>query len=134
MRRDLAKLWAKEGRLYFDAVSCPGTAFNIGKGSILDRRQDVCAVGILTFRHHPAMAIDFWNGMARDDGLQRVDPRKRTLEWLRESSASDVRHQERYVVSGWNAFFEGRSLSRKPQATRDGLIAGTGYRLADDTF
>lgn len=134
MRRDLANEWAKEGRLYFEAVSFPGTAFNHGKGCILDRRQDVCAVGIVTFRHQPAMARDFWSGMARDDGLQRVDPRKKTLEWLRVSSASDNRHQERYVVSGWNAFFEGRSLGRKPQATRDGLIAGTGYRLANEAF
>lgn len=134
LRRDLASRWAKEGRLYFEAVSCPGTAFNIGHGSILNRRQDVCAVGIITFRHQPDMAYKFWNGMARDDGLQRVDPRKRTLEWLRDSSASDDRHQERYVVSGWNAFFEGRTLSRKPQATREGLIAGTGYHLADNAF
>ncbi|EGQ62239.1 hypothetical protein GGI1_11733 [Acidithiobacillus sp. GGI-221] len=119
MRRDLANEWAKEGRLYFEAVSFPGTAFNHGKGCILDRRQDVCAVGIVTFRHQPDMARDFWSGMARDDGLQRVDPRKKTLEWLRVNSASDNRHQERYEVSGWNAFLRVVHLggSHKQQKT-----------------
>lgn len=71
------------------------------------------AVALVTLKHQPARASDFWCGIAKDDGLRRNDPRKALLidlanrEWSRRSSDGAV------VTSlAWNAFYTGRPLSQ----------------------
>lgn len=70
------------------------------------------AVGLVTLKHQPEKARLFWEGISKDDGLRRGDPRKALLidftnrEWGRKSSDGAV------VTSlAWNAFFTGRPLS-----------------------
>ena len=45
-------------------------------------RQPIIAAALITIDH--TKGYDFWNGMAMDDGLQKGDPRKYYLNYLRD--------------------------------------------------
>lgn len=87
------------------------------------------AVALVTMRYQPERARVFWEGVSKDDGLRRSDPRKALLidfgnrEWARKSSEGAV------VTSiAWNAFFSGRELTQiKVHATTPVRILGTPY-------
>lgn len=92
------------------------------------RRAVVFAVGIITFRYQPSTADDFWGGIARDDGLQRLDPRKTLLEHLRDTPVAGIslQQQANNVASAWNAFFANRDLKLiKPGPDFQFHLAGT---------
>lgn len=70
------------------------------------------AVALVTLHHQPEKARQFWEGVAKDDGLRRNDPRKALLidftnrEWGIKTSDGCLA-----VSHAWNAFFAGRSIS-----------------------
>lgn len=77
------------------------------------RRASVMAVALETFRYQPRMAHEFWDGVAKDDGLKRGDPRKTFFRYLLDHV--DQRNKERYkgpraCAVAWNAFFAGTTL------------------------
>ncbi|HWX75987.1 MAG TPA: hypothetical protein VNY32_00840, partial [Candidatus Acidoferrales bacterium] len=75
---ELLREWASEAKRYFELVHGGETA-----NMHLFLRAPVIACALLTIRHSPEKARDFWYEMARDDGLRAHDPRKRFLSWLR---------------------------------------------------
>lgn len=89
------------------------------------RRRAVVSVALVTFRHSAQVmgnerVLDFWSGVAMDDGLQRGDPRKALVNHLRQhgmigggqaSRAVSVGYQARYAANCFNAFAEERSLN-----------------------
>lgn len=102
-------------------------------------RASVAAVGIATVSHvNDESASGFWEGIARDDGLLADDPRKALLNWLRANPVAQRGSEleySRYVVRAWNAWYEGRQLS-KLQGPRTSAgrpaptpILGTPYRI-----
>jgi hypothetical protein len=70
------------------------------------------AVALVTLEHQEAKAIEFWSGVASDDGLGRDDPRKLFLRDiynrdLRRQGASESAHS---AAVAWNAWFSGADL------------------------
>lgn len=79
------------------------------------RRAAVMAVALETFRYQPKKAHEFWEGVAKDDGLKRNDPRKTYISYLLDHV--DQRNKERYkgpraAAVAWNAFFDGQKLDK----------------------
>ena len=101
--------WKAAACAYFDAIS--GASVEIMK---LLHRRSVAVVGIATFADAPAnlVARDFWSGVAKDDGLSAIDPRKQALEFFRKTNPS--RSGPAYLAHGaaacWNAWFREDTL------------------------
>ena len=82
------------------------------------RKKYDAAVAMYTYRYQPARAHEFWQGIARQDGLSRGDPRATLLIDFRNrvSNTSGKGNQnQRSVVQSitlaWNAFCEKRELA-----------------------
>jgi hypothetical protein len=99
--------WQKPAREYFAAIH--GSA-----EKTLFERREVAAIGIVTFADAPHNAQAFWHEAAKDDGLRANDPRKKMLEVLRRApvSRSGIGYLANAVASCWNAYIEGRDLSK----------------------
>lgn len=100
--------WASQAIDYFDSLK----AMNNSKDKMIGYRSAVVAVGIVTFKHQPAKAKEFWDSTAEDDGLTKGMPQKALLTFLRNSNAADypVHLYARYVASAWNAFYDKREV------------------------
>jgi hypothetical protein len=93
------------------------------------KRVAFLAVALFTAKYQPAMAAEFWGGLAKDDGLKRDDPRKALQRYAVNNPGRGSFHrgvQSRAAALAWNAFFSGRSLEYcKPNAAQETLILGT---------
>ena len=71
------------------------------------------AVALYTLRHQPAKAVDFWTGVAENDGLRKNDPRASLIYDLlnRNIGVGNNRQKVQQPALAWNAFCEGRNLS-----------------------
>lgn len=133
-RREATEQWLGAGELFAEMLQ--GATMEVSKRLW---RSSVAAVGLATVNHvFDGRAQAFWQGIARDEGLLADDPRKALLSWLRGNSVA-ARGSEmeyaRYVARAWNAWYEGRQLS-KLQGPRSGPgrppptpIMGTPYRV-----
>lgn len=117
--------WVDEAEQYFDCIA--GTAKYLQKPL---RRADFVGVGLITFRHHPQVAAEFWGGIARDDGLRQRDPRKTLLNWAlqnRSEGAFGLVHH-RAVIPCWNAWYGKRALGSIYTGTNASMnIAGCDF-------
>lgn len=70
------------------------------------------AVALYTLKHQPARAIEFWTGVAANDGLRKGDPRSRLIADMQERALSvgSVRQSVQQPSIAWNAWNEGREL------------------------
>lgn len=81
----------------------------------LSRRQ-VMAVGFATFETPASSdkALEFWSGVAQDDGLRKTDPRKMLLRFLEDNPARGTApifgRLGHGVAVCWNAWVDGREL------------------------
>lgn len=99
--------WLTEARRFAE-LTAPASStvraklFNVG----------VLAVALMTIRHQPHIAADFWGGLAKDDGLRRTDPRKTLLLDLAARNTGAGSHRQRLIPTAvaWNAFYEARPL------------------------
>jgi hypothetical protein len=99
--------WQQPARQYFAAIH--GSA-----DKPLFERREVAAIGIVTFADAPHTAQPFWREAAKDDGLRATDPRKKVLEVLRRApvTRTGMGYLGNAVASCWNAYVEGRDLSK----------------------
>ena len=99
--------WQQPAEQYFSAIR--GAA----EKSMFERRE-VAAIGIVTFADDPGMAQTFWHEVAKDDGLKATDPRKKALEVLRHAPVTHtgMGYMGHAVAACWNAYIEGRDLTR----------------------
>lgn len=112
------EFWSS-ARLYQDAIS---EATRGLKGPL--KSPSVMAVALVTLRHQPKLAFEFWTGVAVGGAGQR-DPRDVLFRYLLSRTSNNPVDVMRAVSSAWNAFLDGRPLSvirRNEQAVR---IAGT---------
>lgn len=94
------------------------------------RRATVFAIALETFKAQPSMATEFWEGLARDDGLKKTDPRKQLLTYLAEHPATESRVvQSRAIASAWNAFFEKRTVTFLRGSDQPFVLRGTPWGL-----
>jgi hypothetical protein len=99
--------WAAEARAY-EKVIKPAR-----KNLLLQLRSPgVLAVALYTMRHQPARAVEFWGGVAENDGLRKNDPRATLINDLltRVLNNGSIRQRVQQPSLAWNAFCEGRDL------------------------
>ncbi len=99
--------WAKQAKQYEDITKAAGK----GLYEAL-KRTGPTAVGLYTLRHQPARAIEFWTGVANNDGLRRGDARHTLIGDLmtRDVTNGAVRQRVQQSVLAWNAYCQGRDL------------------------
>lgn len=88
----------------------------------------VMAVALVTLRHQPAKAVQFWRGIADDDGLRKGDPRKTLLQDFESRRVNYGTHLQRIIpsITAWNAFYEGRNISIiRVSESSQVLVSGT---------
>jgi hypothetical protein len=105
-RNAKARLWLPAAKAYFAAIAG-------AHKEVFDalHRRAVVAAALLVFKHQAAIAAEFWGGLAADDGLSRIDPRKTLAEHLRRREDTRRVEMDVYAVArAWNAFYEGRKL------------------------
>jgi hypothetical protein len=90
------------------------------------------AVALITLRHQPNKATEFWGEMLKDDGLKQGDPRKALLVFVGEVKEKDVtlRGHERalHVAMAWNAFYSCRNMRRIKR--KENLITPVGLAIS----
>lgn len=101
--------YQKEARLYFEYEK------DVSKltRSVLQRGH-VIAIGLATYRYAEHLASKFWGLLKEDSRLDKNHPSKALLTWLQQTPPKkypDARYS-RYVAACWNAFVEGRNLSK----------------------
>jgi hypothetical protein len=78
-------------------------------------RSPVMSVALETSRYQPAKAYDFWSGVAQDDCLSSVDPRKTLLRWLLQhplgGGTTQIMQQFNAARLAWNAYYRGDPLT-----------------------
>lgn len=107
-RFEAARHWWTTAKQFLAAIDNADTRT---KKALL--RQPVMSVGLMTFKYQAEIAREFWEGVARDDGLRQEDPRKTLLKYLAERSiggGNSAAEMMRGVASAWNAFYEKRRL------------------------
>lgn len=108
VRGDLMKAWSLEGSNAFQGLHGPARL----RAALM--RSACMAVILVSYRWQPEKAHNFWPAVCRDSGLVEGQPARTLVHWLRETPAQTYRPEEysRYVASAWNAYYEGRELSR----------------------
>jgi len=101
--------WAEAARQYFSTVEGGDGAFG--------RRfyaSPVLAVALVTFKFSPTKAKEFWSKIAQNDGLRKHSPEHAAATYLLTTRVQDVgvATYARKLASCWNAYLEGRTLSR----------------------
>lgn len=102
-----------------------------GAPVIVKRRlstQGALAVSLMTFRHQPNMAEQFWRGVAENDGLRKGDPRHTYLRVLNAEIGGKTSTSEgpaRGAATCWNAFYGRRQITMCKTGDGPLRIAGT---------
>lgn len=108
MRLDACLPWFDSARLL---ERCLEECDTTPKKLIL-RNGGTSAVALVTLRYQPEAAIEFWSGLAKNDGLRKGDPRHTLLNALLTRTLNSHHNGSVLVPAlAWNAFFENRSLS-----------------------
>lgn len=106
-RNDAVRHWASEARQY---ESIAGLAKAALRTKLM--MPGTLAVALFTLRHQPAKAVDFWTGLADNDGLRKNDPRSTLLQDIltRGLNTGAIRQRVQQPSLAWNAWCEGRDL------------------------
>lgn len=91
-------------------------------------RATTFSVALITMRYQQARAVEFWRGVAENDGLKRTDVRHLFVRDLlgRDVSTGVVDQGILTASIAWNAWYEGRQLKIIKVAEGMGVrIAGT---------
>lgn len=124
--------WLGEIALYHKALAGTGTT---ARAKLM--RAAVAAVALVTFRHHPAVAEEFWTRTATQEMLALDDPRYRLMAWLTDNTVTrnDLKGGDilyaKYVATAWNAFFERRPLKLLKVADAASPIKITGIPIRE---
>jgi hypothetical protein len=121
-RRHAATPWYRTAETFFDVTSSAPR-----RVKVILQRQPVLAVALKLMREVPETATEFWEGLAKDDGLARADPRKALLYALNERYNDKAITPQLFLVAGaWNAFCAGKKVKRlQAPSDRRFWLAGT---------
>lgn len=95
----------------------------------LIKRAVIMAVALVTLRHQPSLAYEFWDGIARDNGLEKDTPEHTFLRYFRNDPAGRSRMLwGRAAALAWNAKFRKEPLSViRPMVFTNFRILGTPF-------
>lgn len=119
--------WADEAAAYELAVSLAPAKM---------RRKlyigQVMGVALITYRAKPTLAKAFWEGMAKDDGLKRGDPRKTLLDFLRDTHGASTGLTATAVACAraWSAWCSERELGLIRVGRSPVRISGSNFTVA----
>jgi hypothetical protein len=125
VRAGLIRDWAAEARAFID---CTNKAPKALRGPLF--RQPVLGVGLVTFRYQPEFADLFWRAVGDNDGLRRGEPAYALVNHLYNLDSRIPNNVlARHVANCWNAFMNGKELTRVyvKGGNRPILIKGTPY-------
>ncbi|WP_349573090.1 hypothetical protein [Azotobacter salinestris] len=125
-RLESAMPWEREAQEFDEIVA---TADQHIRRYLL--RAGTMAVALYTLRHCRKEALEFWSGVALNDGLRKTDPRARLIAdfAVRSLVSGATRQSVQQSALAWNAFFEGRELKIiKCIEGAEIVIAGTPMR------
>lgn len=96
------------------------------------RTVSVFAVAMATLKHAPDQALEFWTGVAEDDGLKKGDPRKTLIiDMMNRSSRSGMLAAKMFATAkAWNAYHRGRLLKIIKVDAREVKVDGTPYTVS----
>jgi hypothetical protein len=116
-----AMAWAEQAKLY---ERCLTPAEGVFRKKLLV--ASVIAPALYTMKHAKQQALEFWGGVARNDGLRRGDPRHTFIQHILTANllAKETGGGVAAVALAWNAFAEGRKLSilRQTSATKIAFV------------
>ncbi|VVO79203.1 hypothetical protein PS870_01700 [Pseudomonas fluorescens] len=100
--------WDAEARAFDEIIDKADTFL---KRKLL--RAGTMAVALYTLKHSRIKALEFWTGVAENDGLRKLDSRARLIADLsnRALTSGNIRQSVQQSTVAWNAFFQGRNLS-----------------------
>lgn len=128
------------GPIIRDAVRAIGWPL-LRKNSAWCYRKSLLATIAITYYYQPAISVEFWGGIAADDGLAANDPRKILLKKYEQSTmhtgvvgrkaGGELIHEShipKLAATAWNAFVDRRPLTflRIDHAARKAFFAGCG--------
>lgn len=101
--------WSEEAQKYEQLI---GKAKRVLRTKLM--QSGPTAVALYTLRHQPPRAMEFWGGLAKNDGLRSNDPRAALYADLltRNMGVGSVRQRVQQSAAAWNAFFRGRTLQQ----------------------
>jgi hypothetical protein len=101
--------WAEEGRAW---LHCLHGSRSIQKSYL--SASPITAVALVILRFQPTKATTFLTAFTNDDGLKQGQPAKTLHDWVIETRVRGMQEHAyaRYVISAWNAYWEGRTLDR----------------------
>jgi hypothetical protein len=101
--------WVQEGREWIRCFSSSRSRF-----VSYITASPVTAVALVALRFQPAKAMAFFTAMAHDNALEQGSPAKTLHDWVLETRVREMaeHHYARHVAAGWNAHYEGRTLTR----------------------
>lgn len=110
IRFDLMKHYADEAAMIQGALSGAPA-----QNQRAIHRAAIMAVALECFKYQPAHALEFWRGMAQDDGLAKNDPRKALLRWIQNNPVNNGQAgwpaQSRAAAHAWAAHCKGEALT-----------------------
>jgi hypothetical protein len=105
-RKDAVKGWATELQVYAEIMDKASSKMKTRMVT-----QGIMSIALVTLRHQPEKAIEFWTAVAEDDGLRKGDPRKTLHNLLIEGiHRGHVDAGLKYASVAWNAWMQGRKL------------------------
>lgn len=87
----------------------------------------IMAVALLTLRHMPEKAEEFWRSVAENDRLPKSDPRAVLLRDIVNRKPVGPFDWAKIAATAWNAFLGGRSINFLRLTEGPPVIAGTPF-------
>jgi len=89
------------------------------------------AIALVTMRHQPDRASEFWRGLCEDDGLAKGDPRKTLLLDMMTRNAPAGMQASHMMASAraWSAFYSGARVGHIKVTGGAVKILGTPYTV-----
>lgn len=91
----------------------------------------VFGLAMVTLKHQPSKAAEFWHGLCEDDGLSKGDPRKSLLLDMQSRSGADGLLASKLMAGAkaWNAYSAGRSMQHIKVTGHSVRIDGTPFTV-----
>ena len=128
-------VWGTPIRNYYDAISYAIREMTCPTGNL--NRSLIIAFGLITFR--PELSSDyayrFWKGIGNSQELDEDDPRLAASRYLMctnmKHNATNVPLYEhiRVLIACWNAWAQGRKMSRAKKVNKPIRVYGFDYEL-----
>jgi len=109
-RGEVAQKWFKYAKVYWEILK--DTQDNYIRNVM--QTSYIMALAMITIKHLPEKADEFWRGIVDEDGgLEKDDPRKKIYKVFIQEKGITAESKMRYCLTAWKSFLKGhRSVKR----------------------